>query len=55
MRETIAARREALRQIANPTREDYLAHCDTQTLDLVASFQRAVVNDLVGKTLYAAR
>ena len=55
MRETIAVRREALRHIANPTREDYLAHCDEQTLDLVASFQRAVVNDLVSKTLYAAR
>ncbi len=55
MRDIIATRREALRHIANPTREDYLALCDKQTLDLVASFQRAVVNDLVGKTLYAAR
>ncbi len=32
-----------------------LAACDPQTLDLVASFQRAVVNDLVGKTLLAAQ
>jgi N6-L-threonylcarbamoyladenine synthase len=55
MRDIIATRREALRHIANPTREDYLALCDKQTLDLVASFQRAVVNDLVSKTLYAAR
>jgi N6-L-threonylcarbamoyladenine synthase len=55
MRETIAARREALRHIAGPNREDYLQLCDKQTLDLVASFQRAVVNDLVSKTLYAAR
>ncbi len=55
MRETIAARREALRNIASPTREDYLALCDKQTLDLVASFQRGIVNDLVGKTLTAAR
>ena len=55
MRETIEKRREALRHIANPTCEDYLAACDKQTLDLVASFQRAVVNDLVSKTLYAAR
>jgi N6-L-threonylcarbamoyladenine synthase len=55
MRETIAQRHDALRHIANPTREDYLAHCDKQTLDLVASFQRGVVNDLVNKTLYAAR
>ena len=29
--------------------------CDRQTLDLVASFQRAIVEDLVGKTLAAAR
>src|SRR5690349_18303783 len=55
MRETIAKRRGALGQIASPTREDYLALCDKQTLDLAASFQRAVVNDLVSKTLYAAR
>ena len=35
--------------------EDYLANCDQLTLDLVASFQRAIVEDLVGKTLAAAR
>ena len=35
--------------------EDYLAHTDKATLDLVASFQRAMVEDLVGKTLAAAR
>ena len=35
--------------------EDYLAHCDKATLDLVASFQRAICEDLVGKTLAAAR
>src|SRR5689334_17183932 len=34
--------------------EDVLAACDRQTLDLVASFQRAVVRDLVEKTLDAA-
>ena len=55
MRDSIAKRREALRDIASPNREDYLALSDKQTLDLVASFQRAVVNDLVSKTLYAAR
>ncbi len=55
MRETIAERRDALRQIASPTPGDYLALCDKQTLDLVASFQRAVVNDLVSKTMVAAR
>ncbi len=55
MRASVEARRMALAQIAKPTLEDYLAHCDRQTLDLVASFQRAIVDDLVGKTLAAAR
>ena len=41
--------------MAKPKLEDYLANCDKQTLDLVASFQRAVVGDLVSKTLAAAR
>jgi N6-L-threonylcarbamoyladenine synthase len=49
------ARRKALVNIAKPRFEDYLAHCDKQTLDLVASFQRAIVEDLVGKTLAAAQ
>src|SRR5207245_6343784 len=51
----IDARRLGLAAIGKPTIEDYLAHCDKQTLDLVASFQRAMVEDLVGKTLAAAR
>jgi N6-L-threonylcarbamoyladenine synthase len=55
MHSSIAARREALAKISKPKLEDYLAHCDKQTLDLVASFQRAIVEDLVGKTLTAAR
>jgi N6-L-threonylcarbamoyladenine synthase len=55
MRNTIARRKEALRGIPHPPREAYLAQCDKQTLDLVASFQRAVANDLVSKTLAAAR
>jgi N6-L-threonylcarbamoyladenine synthase len=55
MREGITRRRQALTKVANPSREDYLAACDQATLDLVASFQRAVVNDLVSKTLLAAR
>jgi len=44
-----------LTEIAKPKLEDYLAHCDKVTLDLVASFQRAIVEDLVGRTLAAAR
>ncbi len=55
MAAAIGARRRALGAIAKPKLEDYLANCDKQTLDLVASFQRAVVGDLVGKTLAAAR
>ncbi len=52
---TIEKRREALRATANPKPEDHLALCDKVTLDLVASFQRAMVNDLISKTLAAAR
>jgi N6-L-threonylcarbamoyladenine synthase len=55
MRESIDIRRKALANISKPKLEDYLAHCDRQTLDLVASFQRAILEDLVGKTLAAAR
>ena len=52
---SIDARRKALARITKPNFEDYLAHADQETLDLVASFQRAMVEDLVGKTLAAAR
>ncbi|HLV87096.1 MAG TPA: tRNA (adenosine(37)-N6)-threonylcarbamoyltransferase complex transferase subunit TsaD [Candidatus Sulfotelmatobacter sp.] len=55
MRTTVEARRHALAQIAKPKLEDYLAHCDRRTIDLVASFQRAIIGDLVAKTLAAAR
>jgi N6-L-threonylcarbamoyladenine synthase len=51
----IAMRREKLAGLPKPKLEDYLACCNRQTLDLVASFQRAMVEDLVGKTLAAAR
>ncbi|HEY2114288.1 MAG TPA: tRNA (adenosine(37)-N6)-threonylcarbamoyltransferase complex transferase subunit TsaD [Candidatus Angelobacter sp.] len=54
MRESITARQQALAGTAKPTAEDVLAHCDKKTLDLAASFQRSVVEDLVGKTLQAA-
>ena len=51
----IAARRSAIERLTRPTIDDYLAHCDRETLDLVASFQRTMVDDLVTKTLAAAR
>jgi N6-L-threonylcarbamoyladenine synthase len=55
MHPSIEARRRALTSIIKPKIEDYLSLCDKKTLDLVASFQRAAVEDLVGKTLAAAR
>ncbi len=55
MHRSIEIRRRALAQISKPKLEDFLANCDRKTLDLVASFQRAMVEDLVSKTLAAAR
>jgi len=55
MSESIAARRLALARVERPKPADYLPHCDASTLDLIASFQRAMVRDLVDKTLAAAR
>jgi N6-L-threonylcarbamoyladenine synthase len=55
MQPSVESRRQGLANIAKPKLEDYLAHCDTLTLDLVASFQRAIVEDLTAKTLAAAR
>src|SRR5208282_2759833 len=37
-----------------PKAVDAIALCDTQTLDLIASFQHAVVGDLLNKTFRAA-
>ena len=51
---SIEARRQALQTKPQPTLEDCLQLCDRKTLDLVASFQRTVVDDLVSKTLRAA-
>ena len=55
MSAAIERRREALAGIAKPTLQEWLAQCEQKTLDLVASFQRTVVEDLVSKTLTAAR
>jgi N6-L-threonylcarbamoyladenine synthase len=54
MRDSVEQRRQALATIAKPKLDDIRALCDRQTLDLVASFQRALIEDLVGKTLAAA-
>ena len=55
MQQAIEQRRRALAEIRSAKADDVLKLCDRQTLDLVASFQRAMVADLVGKTLNAAR
>ena len=54
MRDSVEQRRRALAEIAKPSFEDIRVLCNKQTLDLVASFQRALIEDLVGKTLAAA-
>jgi len=55
LKPAIEARRRALAGIGNPTLEDLRRLLDRQTLNLVASFQRSMVSDLVMKTLAAAR
>ena len=54
MHAAVEARRKALVGISKPKLDDYLAYTDKVTLDLIASFQRAIVADLVGRTLAAA-
>lgn len=55
MAQAIEQRRRTLSAIPKPKLEDVLAACDKQTLNLIASFQGAMVEDLVEKTLAAAR
>jgi N6-L-threonylcarbamoyladenine synthase len=55
MQQAIEQRRRALAEMKPAKADDVLKLCDRQTLDLVASFQRAMVGDLIGKTLHAAR
>jgi N6-L-threonylcarbamoyladenine synthase len=52
---SILRRREALAAIAGATPSDARALCDARTLGLIASFQRAVVDDLKRKTFRAAQ
>jgi N6-L-threonylcarbamoyladenine synthase len=47
-------RRRAAVALKAVTAENFLPHLDQPTLDLIASFQEAVVQDLVRKTLRAA-
>jgi len=55
MAPAIEQRRRALAEMKTAKSDDVLRLCDRQTLDLIASFQRAMVGDLVSKTLHAAR
>ncbi|MGE0404884.1 MAG: tRNA (adenosine(37)-N6)-threonylcarbamoyltransferase complex transferase subunit TsaD [Candidatus Korobacteraceae bacterium] len=54
MKAAVEERRRALAHVSKPLLEDYLRVCDQRTLDLIASFQRTMVEDLVSKTLAAA-
>jgi len=58
LRPEAESRREALftgpEAPIKPTLQDALAQCEPQTLDLIASFQHAVVGDLMKKTFAAA-
>src|SRR5690349_15184213 len=54
MHASIESRRRALAAIGKPKLDDYLAQSDQRTRGLMASFQRAIVEDLVDKTLAAA-
>jgi N6-L-threonylcarbamoyladenine synthase len=54
LRAASEARQRALAAFPAPKAADALALCDGQTLDLIASFQHAVVGDLLGKTFRAA-
>jgi N6-L-threonylcarbamoyladenine synthase len=54
MRESIAARHDALAAMPSARPADALPFCDAATLGLIASFQRTVVEDLKRKTFNAA-
>ena len=51
---SIETRHAALSKLENPKPADALPLCDQRTLDLIASFQRSVVDDLRRKTFRAA-
>ncbi|HYX69354.1 MAG TPA: tRNA (adenosine(37)-N6)-threonylcarbamoyltransferase complex transferase subunit TsaD [Terriglobales bacterium] len=55
MKPRIEQRQKLFSDGQRPTFDQVRTACDHETLDLVASFQHAMVDDLVGKTLAAAR
>ena len=54
MKQAVEARRSALAAIDSPRPADAIALCDQETLDLIASFQYAVVDNLARRTFAAA-
>src|SRR5271170_4238891 len=54
MRQSAEARQKALAALGAPKPADAIALCDPQALDLIASFQHAVIGDLLSKTFRAA-
>ncbi len=54
MRESIEARRAALAALPEPKVADAVSLCDAQTLNLIASFQGAVVGNLLKQSFAAA-
>ena len=54
MKAAVEERRKALEAIAAPTLDDVKALCDAETMDLIASFQAAVVGNLIRQTMAAA-
>jgi N6-L-threonylcarbamoyladenine synthase len=54
LKPSAAARQQTLVALANPRPHDAITLCDAQTLNLIASFQHAVVGDLLNKTFRAA-
>ena len=55
MENEIAARKALLREHPNPSLEQWLAATPQQTLDLLASFQHAVINELLTRAASAAQ
>ncbi len=54
LKASIEVRRTALAELPNPRPVDALPLCDRETLDLIASFQHAVVENLKRRTFAAA-
>jgi N6-L-threonylcarbamoyladenine synthase len=54
MRETVEARRRTIAAMERPELDTVASLCDAQTLDLIASFQYAVVGNLLRQTFAAA-